>query len=107
MKSFLSPFTSYSPNTPTASTSAAECNLTFVHISHIAPGTTQDRATALFEKYGKITSANLYVDPEKLLPGFGYVKFEKHLDAVKAIKEVNGTMFDGVEVKVGFAGQHE
>lgn len=103
MKSFFSNPLATTKAPTDAERSAAERNLTFVHIQRIAPGTTRDELTALFEKHGKVTSANLYVDAAKILPGFGYVKFENHADAVEAIKELNGSKFQGAEVRAGFA----
>ncbi|MCA2019256.1 hypothetical protein LDJ79_24400, partial [Vibrio tritonius] len=57
----------------------------------------------MFEKYGKTLSVKVMTDSSGKSRGFGFVSFEKHEDANKAVEEINGTELNGKTVFVGRA----
>ncbi|KAF7999704.1 polyadenylate-binding protein [Metschnikowia aff. pulcherrima] len=59
--------------------------------------------TKLFEPYGKITSLYFEKDAEGKSRGFGFINFEDHNAAVKAVDELNGTEINGQKIYVGRA----
>lgn len=73
--------------------------------SHSLPSeVTQDEFTALFEKFGSVTSAVLQFDEEtKVSKGFGFVNFDNHEDARKAVDELNDSELKGKKLFVARA----
>lgn len=57
----------------------------------------------LFDKYGKTLSVKVMTDPTGKSRGFGFVSYEKHEDANKAVEDMNGTELNGKTVFVGRA----
>ena len=49
-----------------------------------------------FQKYGVVKSVAVMKDRDGNSRGFGFVTFEKHEDAQKAVEELNGTKVEGV-----------
>ena len=78
-------------------------NFTNVYVKNIDPETKQDEFEKLFSQYGAITSAVLETDNEGKLRGFGFVNFEDHNAAAKAVEELNDTDFNGQKLYVGRA----
>uniref|UniRef100_A0A8C5HYW0 Polyadenylate-binding protein n=1 Tax=Gouania willdenowi TaxID=441366 RepID=A0A8C5HYW0_GOUWI len=76
---------------------------TNVYIKNFGDDMDDDRLKELFEKYGNILSVKVMTDPTGKSRGFGFVSFEKHEDANKAVEEMNGTDFNGKTVFVGRA----
>lgn len=81
-----------------------KAQFTNIYVKNIDPEVSQEEFLALFEKYGKVTSAVLQVDEEtKVSKGFGFVNFEKHEDAKKAVDELNDTEVKGKKLFVARA----
>ncbi|KAH3901877.1 probable Polyadenylate-binding protein, cytoplasmic and nuclear [Saccharomycodes ludwigii] len=78
-------------------------NFTNLYIKNIQQDVTLDEFTKLFEKFGKTTSIVLAEDGEHRNKGFGFVNFENHEDAAKAVDELNGNEFHGLKLFVGRA----
>lgn len=73
----------------------SRANYTNVYIKNINLETTDEEFKELVEKYGKTTSISLEKTPEGKLKGFGFVNYESHDDAVKAVEALNGFEFKG------------
>lgn len=62
----------------------------------------------LFERYGKITSAVISMDPETgASKGFGFVNFESHEAASEAVDHMNDQELNGKKLYVGRAQKKE
>ena len=62
----------------------------------------------IFEKFGKVVSAKVSIDRETgKSRGFGFVEMSDEDSALKAIKDLNGTMQDGRSIKVAEARPKE
>ncbi|OWK52771.1 Polyadenylate-binding protein 4 [Lonchura striata] len=62
-----------------------------------------ERLKELFGKYGKTLSVKVMTDPTGKSKGFGFVSFEKHEEANKAVEEMNGKDINGKMLFVGRA----
>lgn len=82
---------------------AAKQNFTNVYVKNIDPDVTDEEFNELFERYGTITSASLARDEEGKGRGFGFVNFEDHDAAMKAVDELNDIDFKGRQLYVGRA----
>lgn len=80
-----------------------KANFTNVFVKNLTPETTDDEFNKLFEAYGKITSSYIEKDQEGKSKGFGFVNFENHEDAVKAVDELNDKEVNGQPIYVGRA----
>lgn len=81
-----------------------KANFTNVYIKNLDPEFTQEELEELFKKYGAVTSAHLEKDAETgKLKGFGFVNYENHEDAKKAVEELNDSEIKGQKVYVGRA----
>jgi polyadenylate-binding protein len=78
-------------------------NFTNVYVKNIDADVTDDEFTALFEKFGEITSSSLARDEEGKVRGFGFVNYEDHEAANRASDELNDTEFHGKTLYVGRA----
>ncbi|XP_017273061.1 polyadenylate-binding protein 4 [Kryptolebias marmoratus] len=76
---------------------------TNVYIKNFGDDMDDERLKELFEKYGKTLSVKVMTDSTGKSRGFGFVSFEKHEDANKAVEEMNGTEHNGKTVFVGRA----
>ncbi|KAM9355558.1 polyadenylate-binding protein 4 [Pholidichthys leucotaenia] len=76
---------------------------TNVYIKNFGDDMDDDRLKELFDKYGKTLSVKVMTDPTGKSRGFGFVSYEKHEDANKAVEEMNGTELNGKTVFVGRA----
>ncbi|XP_012717540.1 polyadenylate-binding protein 4 [Fundulus heteroclitus] len=76
---------------------------TNVYIKNFGDDMDDERLKELFEKYGKTLSVKVMSDSSGKSRGFGFVSFEKHEDANKAVEEMNGTELNGKTVFVGRA----
>ncbi|KAM8796110.1 polyadenylate-binding protein 4 [Eudromia elegans] len=76
---------------------------TNVYIKNFGDDMDDERLTELFSKYGKTLSVKVMTDPTGKSKGFGFVSFEKHEDANKAVEEMNGKDINGKMVFVGRA----
>lgn len=68
------------------------------------PDTVDDvKLREIFEKYGVIVSAKVMTSDDGRVKGFGFVSFEDHEAAAKAVDELNGSELDNKTVYVGRA----
>ncbi|EEB06183.1 polyadenylate-binding protein [Schizosaccharomyces japonicus yFS275] len=82
---------------------AMKANFTNVYIKNIDPEVTDEEFSGLFEKFGAITSFSLVKDESGKPRGFGFVNFESHEAAQKAVDEMNDYEFHGKKLYVGRA----
>lgn len=61
---------------------------------------TEEKLIEMFEKFGSITSAVIMRDNDGKSKGFGFVAFEDHEAADKAVDEYNGFEIDGRKITV-------
>ncbi|CCF56548.1 hypothetical protein KAFR_0B02500 [Kazachstania africana CBS 2517] len=78
-------------------------NFTNVYVKNVPLDTTEEEFKELFEKPGKTSSIVLEKGEDGKLKGFGFVNYENHEDALKAVEELNNTEFKGQELYVGRA----
>ncbi|KAG7463195.1 polyadenylate-binding protein 4 [Solea senegalensis] len=76
---------------------------TNVYIKNFGDDMTDEQLKELFDKYGKTLSVKVMTDPTGKSRGFGFVSYEKHEDANKAVEDMNGTELNGKTVFVGRA----
>ncbi|XP_061599029.1 polyadenylate-binding protein 4 [Cololabis saira] len=76
---------------------------TNVYIKNFGDDMDDERLKELFDKYGKTLSVKVMTDSSGKCRGFGFVSYEKHEDANKAVEEMNGTELNGKTVFVGRA----
>ncbi|CAI5695265.1 polyadenylate-binding protein 4 [Oreochromis niloticus] len=76
---------------------------TNVYIKNFGDDMDDERLKEIFDKYGKTLSVKVMTDPSGKSRGFGFVSYEKHEDANKAVEEMNGTELNGKTVFVGRA----
>ncbi|TKS86383.1 Polyadenylate-binding protein 4 [Collichthys lucidus] len=76
---------------------------TNVYIKNFGDDMDDERLKELFDKYGKTLSVKVMTDPTGKSRGFGFVSYEKHEDANKAVEDMNGTELNGKTVFVGRA----
>ncbi|XP_076017800.1 polyadenylate-binding protein 4 [Genypterus blacodes] len=76
---------------------------TNVYIKNFGDDMNDERLKEMFDKYGKTLSVKVMTDPTGKSRGFGFVSYEKHEDANKAVEDMNGTEFNGKTVFVGRA----
>ncbi|XP_032356182.1 polyadenylate-binding protein 4 [Etheostoma spectabile] len=76
---------------------------TNVYIKNFGDDMEDEQLKEVFDKYGKTLSVKVMKDPTGKSRGFGFVSYEKHEDANKAVEEVNGTELNGKTVFVGRA----
>jgi len=58
---------------------------------------------SMFEKYGKVTSAVITMDNEGKSKGFGFVNYENHEDAAKAVDDLHEKDYKGQQLYVARA----
>uniref|UniRef100_A0A8C3VAG7 Polyadenylate-binding protein n=1 Tax=Catharus ustulatus TaxID=91951 RepID=A0A8C3VAG7_CATUS len=76
---------------------------TNVYIKNFGDDMDDERLKELFGKYGKTLSVKVMTDPTGKSKGFGFVSFEKHEEANKAVEEMNGKDMNGKMLFVGRA----
>ncbi|CAO1614158.1 unnamed protein product [Sympodiomycopsis kandeliae] len=81
----------------------AKAKFTNVYCKNVEPGVTQEQFEELFHKYGNVTSAVLSVDEEGKSRGFGFVNFDNHEEAQKAVEDLHDTDFHGQKLFVARA----
>lgn len=80
-----------------------KANFTNVYVKNIDLEYSEEEFKKLFEPYGAITSIYLEKDQEGKSKGFGFVNFETHEAAVKAVEELNDKEINGQKIYVGRA----
>ncbi|XP_077127031.1 polyadenylate-binding protein 4-like [Ranitomeya variabilis] len=76
---------------------------TNVYIKNFGENMDDERLKELFSKYGPTLSVKVMTDGNGTSKGFGFVSFEKHEDALKAVNEMNGKDVNGKAIYVGRA----
>lgn len=76
---------------------------TNLYIKNLDTEVTQEEFEALFQKYGNVTSAVINVDEEGKSKGFGFVNYETHEEAQKAVDELHDTEIKGKKLFVARA----
>lgn len=80
-----------------------KANYTNVYVKNINHEVTEEEFREFFSKYGEITSSSLARDSEGKPRGFGFVNYMTHASAAKAVEELNGKEWRGMELYVGRA----
>ena len=74
----------------------------------LAPSMSDEDFRKVFEKYGEVTSANIVKDPiTKQSRQFGFVKFADKDPVDLAVRETNGTILEGRQVRVEVSRRSE
>lgn len=76
---------------------------TNIYVKNLDTEVTQEEFTELFERFGKVTSAVVQVDEEGKSKGFGFVNYDTHEEAQKAVDSLNDTDFHGKKLFVARA----
>lgn len=76
---------------------------TNVYVKDLDPEVDDEKLTAAFAAHGKVTSAKVMVNAEGASLGFGFVNFELHEEAVKAVEALNGTELGSKKIFAGRA----
>uniref|UniRef100_A0A8C4NCT5 Polyadenylate-binding protein n=1 Tax=Eptatretus burgeri TaxID=7764 RepID=A0A8C4NCT5_EPTBU len=76
---------------------------TNVYIKNFGEDMNDDRLKEIFERFGKTLSVKVMIDDTGKSKGFGFVSFERHEDAQKAVDDMNGDDINGRQVYVGRA----
>lgn len=83
--------------------SNAQAKWTNIFVKNLHKSVSEEELRKIFSKFGNITSCVLSVDEEGKSKGFGFVNYENHQEAARAVEEINGTEIEGQEVFVGRA----
>uniref|UniRef100_A0A3Q3MG28 Polyadenylate-binding protein n=1 Tax=Mastacembelus armatus TaxID=205130 RepID=A0A3Q3MG28_9TELE len=76
---------------------------TNVYIKNFGDDMDDEKLKELFSKYGNAMSIRVMTDDSGKSRGFGFVSFERHEDAQKAVDEMNGKELNGKLIYVGRA----
>ncbi|XP_063156121.1 polyadenylate-binding protein 1-like [Candoia aspera] len=82
---------------------AKAMEFTNVYIKNFGDDMTDERLQEIFSKFGKTLSVKVMMDNTGRSKGFGFVNFEKHQDAQKAVEHMDGREINGRTVFVGRA----
>ncbi|KAM9260647.1 polyadenylate-binding protein 1-like isoform 1-T1 [Cariama cristata] len=82
---------------------ARAMEFTNVYIKNFGDDMDDDRLRGIFSKFGKTLSVKVMMDNAGRSKGFGFVNFEKHEEAQKAVADMNGKEINGRMVYVGRA----
>ncbi|KAF9997920.1 Protein phosphatase PP2A regulatory subunit B [Entomortierella chlamydospora] len=66
---------------------------TNVYIKNLDPEVTQEEVEALFTKFGAVTSCVISTDETGRSKGFGFINFENHEDARRAVDELHDSEY--------------
>ncbi|NOZ51958.1 MAG: hypothetical protein GXP08_02260 [Gammaproteobacteria bacterium] len=76
-----------------------------LYIGNLAFKTSRHELNTLFEPYGTVHSTRIMVDKATRKPrGYAFVEMDSN-DAIKAISELNGSLFAGRNIKVSAANE--
>uniref|UniRef100_A0A3B5KIW3 Poly A binding protein, cytoplasmic 1 b n=1 Tax=Takifugu rubripes TaxID=31033 RepID=A0A3B5KIW3_TAKRU len=76
---------------------------TNVYIKNFGDDMDEEKLRDVFNKYGNAMSIRVMTDDSGKSRGFGFVSFERHEDAQKAVDEMNGKEMNGKPIYVGRA----
>ena len=81
---------------------------TKLYVGKLSFNTTDDSLQALFSQYGNVISAAVIIDRDSnRSKGFGFVEMESQADAEKAIKALDGSVFEDRNIVVNVARPKE
>uniref|UniRef100_A0A803V5M6 Polyadenylate-binding protein n=1 Tax=Ficedula albicollis TaxID=59894 RepID=A0A803V5M6_FICAL len=86
-----------------AEVGARAIEFTNVYIKNFGDDMDDDRLREIFSKFGKTLSVKVMTDSTGRSKGFGFVNFEKHEEAQKAVADMNGKELNGRLLYVGRA----
>ncbi|EGW02750.1 Polyadenylate-binding protein 1 [Cricetulus griseus] len=78
-------------------------DFTNIYIKNFGEDMDDERLKDLFGKFGPALNVKVMTDESGKSKGFGFVSFEKHEDAQKAVDEMNGKELNGKQIYVGRA----
>ena len=79
-----------------------------IYVSNLVFKVGNEELKKLFTAYGTVSSAKVITDREtNKSRGFGFVEMENESEAQKAIKELNGSVFEGKSITVNEARPKE
>ncbi|KAG2200431.1 hypothetical protein INT46_002064 [Mucor plumbeus] len=78
-------------------------HFTNVYVKNLAEDVTDEELSTMFGEFGPITSAVITRDNEGKSRGFGFVNFEDHDDAYRAVEALNETEHHGQQLYVSRA----
>lgn len=74
----------------------------------LAPNMADDEFRKAFEKFGEVTSANIVKDPiTKQSRQFGFIKFVDKDPVDGAVREMNGSILEGRQIRVEVSRRSE
>ncbi|KAK1784274.1 hypothetical protein P4O66_019983 [Electrophorus voltai] len=76
---------------------------TNVYVKNFGEDMDDDKLKEIFSKLGQTLSTRVMTDESGKSKGFGFVNFERHEDAQRAVDEINGKELNGKKVYVGYA----
>ncbi|KAI0798008.1 hypothetical protein C8Q75DRAFT_709120 [Abortiporus biennis] len=76
---------------------------TNIYVKNLDTEVTQDEFVELFRQFGNVTSAVVQTDEEGKSKGFGFVNFETHEEAAKAVEGLHDTELKGKKLFVARA----
>ncbi|XP_015220601.1 polyadenylate-binding protein 1-like isoform X2 [Lepisosteus oculatus] len=82
---------------------AKAMEFTNVYIKNFGEDFDDNKLREVFSEYGKTLSVRVMVDERGRSRGFGFVNYENHEDAQKAVEEMNGKELNGRVIYVGRA----
>lgn len=75
-----------------------------IFVSSLSFSTTDQELKQLFDSYGSVSSAKIIMDKDNnRSKGFGFVEMPDDTEGEKAIKELDGSRFDGRSIAVSVA----
>ncbi|KAF9429575.1 Protein phosphatase PP2A regulatory subunit B, partial [Podila epigama] len=77
-----------------------KAKFTNVYVKNLDLDATQEEVEALFTKFGPITSCVVSTDENGRSKGFGFINFENHEDARRAVDELHDSDFSGKKLFV-------
>ncbi|KAK9153832.1 hypothetical protein Sjap_001312 [Stephania japonica] len=80
-----------------------ETRFTNLYMKNLDPDLTEEVLLEKFSEFGKVTSLLVSKDGDGNSKGFGFVNFESHDNAVKAMEAMNGTKVGSKDLYVGRA----
>ena len=80
-----------------------KAQFTNIYVKNLDPEVTQDEFVKLFEQFGNVTSAVIQTDEEGKSRGFGFVNFENHEEAQKAVDTLHDSDYKGRKLFVSRA----
>ncbi|MGE4286033.1 MAG: RNA recognition motif domain-containing protein [Phycisphaerae bacterium] len=75
-----------------------------IYVGNLSYKVDSERLEEIFAEFGEVVSARVIIDRDtKRSKGFGFVEMGDDDSAAKAIEELNGSEFDGREMRVSEA----